>query len=249
MIYGVYQSAAGMLVNEYRQGVIANNLANAESPGFKRDVSVFQERAIAADAGVRHGQSHRLLEQMTGGIWLGQTRTDFRPGPFTRTDTPTDLALEGPGFLLVEKGGQTLATREGRLMVDRRGAVVAAADGAQVLAVGGQPLRVDPTGGEVRFDEFGRVYQRNQVVGQLAIVDFANYDALQKVEGQRFAFDAARTTDSPARVLQGVLEGSGAAPIQELVSMMEASRAYQLNASMLSLQDQSIGRLISTVAA
>src|SRR5690606_8407144 len=87
VIFGLYQSAAGMMVNEYRQAVIANNLANAETPAFKRDVATFSERQIAAVAGVRGGAaappagaSHELLDGLSGGIWLGETHTDYGEG-------------------------------------------------------------------------------------------------------------------------------------------------------------------------
>ncbi len=249
MIYGLYQSAAGMMVNEYRQGVISNNLANAETTGFKRDMAVFVERDPAALAGVRRGSSSELLRSLTGGTWLGKTETDFRPAGLLRSENPTDVALDGEGFFLVESGGKRLATRDGRMLIDEFGNLVSAADGAAVLGVGGAPIRVNPRAGAVSIDEAGRVMQNRAIVGQLGVVDFADYGALKKAGGGRFDFGRQPTQPAAVRIMSGYTEQSGVEPVKELVAMLEASRAYQFNAQLVTLQDQTIGRLISTVAS
>jgi flagellar basal-body rod protein FlgF len=249
MIYGMYQSAAGMLVNEYRQDVLANNLANAETVGFKRDIATFAQRLRASEAGRRHGPTNDLMEALSGGVWLAQTATDFSEGAFVRTDNPLDVALAGPGFLRVAAQGREYLTRDGRLMMSPDGWLISAADGATVLGQAGQPIRVNPRGGEVSIDENGRITQGNIRVGRLGVVDVRNYETLRKAGAGRFFADDVELAPAPAKVISGVTESSGVEPIQELVTMIEASRAYQLNAQMLSLQDQSAGRLINVVAA
>jgi len=248
MIYGLYQSAAGMMVSEYRQSVIANNLANAETVGFKRDVATFAERDPARLAGVRQGVGDRLLETLSGGVWLGRTETDFSQGSLTATQNPTDVALDGPGFFLVDKGGRRYATRDGRMRVDPHGMLISAADGAAMLGPGGVPLRVDPRGGAITVDEGGRIRQDGRIVGQLAVVDYADPRRLRKSGGGRFEIEGLQPIESPARVVQGYTESSGVEAVQELVSMIEVSRAYQMNAALLALQDQTVGRLISSLA-
>lgn len=248
MIYGLYQSAAGMMVSEYRQSVIANNLANADTVGFKRDVATLSERDPARLAGVRRGASDRLLEALSGGVWLSRTETDFSQGSLTVSQNPYDVALDGPGFFLVEKGGRRYATRDGRMTVDALGNLVSAADGAAMLGPGGVPLRVNPRGGEISVDEGGRLKQDERIVGQLAVVDYADPRRLRKAGGGRFEVEGLQPIESPARVVQGYTESSGVEAVQELVSMIEASRAYQVNASLVAMQDQSVGRLISSLA-
>ncbi len=244
MIYGLYQSAAGLLTTDYRQAVIANNLANAETVGFKRDIAVLAERVPAADAGIRSGPSDPNLAGLTGGLWLGRTHTDCSPGPAVSTDNALDLALQGPGFFVVRVNGQPLYTRDGRLMVREDGRIVAAADGAEVVSVGGAPLRARPTGGPLAVDEDGVIRQDGRRIGQLALADFSDYSVLRKVGATRFAAPEAAAGPSSARVQAGFVESSGVEPIAELVEMMAASRAYQMNAQMIALQDQTIGKLI-----
>ena len=249
MIYGLYQSAAGMMTNEYRQNVLANNVANAETIGFKRDVPVFAERIPADLAGLREGPSAESLAAMTGGIWLGRTETDFSAGGLVSTENPLDVALDGPGFLAVQVGDEVQFTRDGRFTTTPNGQLVAISDGAPILGVGGTPLMLDPRAGldHVQIDEDGRIFQDERYVGQFQLADFDNYSTLRKVGAQRFTAPDNTAVAAPALVRNGYLETSGADALPELVDMIEASRAYQINAQMVTLQDQTASRLISTV--
>lgn len=249
MIYGLYQSAAGMMVNEYRQDVVANNLANAETVGFKRDVATFAERLRASEAGLRDGPSNDLMEALSGGIWLARTQTDFTEAAQVDTGNPLDVALAGPGFLRVAADGREYLTRDGRMVMDRDGWLVAATDGAAILGAGGQPIRLNPRRGEIAIDERGRIAQAGVPVAQLAVVDVDNYEALRKSGASRFVAEDVQLLRSPTKVVSKVTESSGVEPIRELVSMIDASRAYQINAQMVTLQDSSAGRLINAVAS
>jgi flagellar basal-body rod protein FlgF len=247
VIYGLYHSAAGMMVNEHRQDVIANNLANADTPGFKRDIASFAERQPAALAGLRDGPSNEDLAALSGGLWLGRTETDFCPGPL-KPGGELDVALDGPGFLKVASNGKTLVTRDGRMVLDDTGRLLSAGDGAEILGRGDMPIQVNPRGGQPQFDEDGRILQDGIIVGQLALVDFADYRELRKVGDGRFSADGLTEMDSPAYVRAGFVESSSVEAVKELVSMIEASRAYQLNAQMVTLQDQTVGALVSMVS-
>ncbi len=248
MIYGLYNSAAGMATNEYRQAVLANNLANADTVGFKRDIPVFAERAPARLAGDRSGPSAPDLAGLSGGLWLGRTCTDFGEASKVKTDNPLDVALDGPGFLSVAADGQRRLTRDGRMRLDTQGRLVAVSDGAPVLGRGGMPLQLNPFGGPPSIDQDGRIQQDGQILGELDLADVTNYAALQKVGEGRYATPDENLRPSPANVYSGYTESSGVKPVSELVSMIDASRAYQLNAQMISVQDQTLGRLITLIS-
>ena len=244
----MYQSAAGMMVNEYRTNVLANNIANAETPGFKRDIASFAERQRASEAGRREGASNDLLEGLTGGLWLGETETDFSEASFVRTEQPLDVAIAGAGFLRVRSNGNEYLTRDGRMLMTDQGWLVSAVDGAEMLGQGGQPIRLNPRGAKPHISENGTITQGNVIAGRLDVVNAENYQALRKVGASRFDASATRLTE-PLGVLQsGYVEGPGVEAVKELTTMIEASRAYQLNAQMVTLQDQSAGRLINVVA-
>lgn len=249
MIYGLYQSAAAMMTQEYRQGVIANNLANAETVGFKRDIATVAERMRADRAGERSGAADNALAALTGGVYLGRTETDFAEAPFQQTSNPTDLAIVGPGFLRFSANGQELLSRDGRLIPDADGTLVAVTDGAPVLGASGQPIRTNPRGGAISISDAGEVQQNGVVIGRIGVVDVPNYAGLRKVGTGRFAADGQQPAESTARLQSGHVEPSGVQPIFELTGMLEASRAYQMNAQMLTLQDQTASRLINVVAS
>ncbi|HSW44032.1 MAG TPA: flagellar hook-basal body complex protein, partial [Phycisphaerae bacterium] len=114
MVYGAYLSAGGLLVNQYRMEVLANNLANAETAGFKQDLTVVRERRPASAvrmAGL--DASDPRLGDSTGGSLVAPTVTSFEPGPIETTGRPLDVALSGEGFFRVEgPGGEERYTRD-----------------------------------------------------------------------------------------------------------------------------------------
>lgn len=248
MIYGLYHSAAGLLTNEYRQSVIANNLANAETPGFKPELAVFAERFRASQAGVRDNPTDERVEGLSGGLWLGRTHTDFRDAALIRTGNPLDVAVQGRGFLMVRSEGRQFLTRDGRMTVDERGRLLLAADGAAVLSDGGAPIGIPRADRPVSIDDAGRVVQDGAVVARLGLTDVADHRALVKAGGGRYLAPEDGRVPAEALVQSGYYEASGVAPVATLVQMIEASRAYQINAQMISLQDQTAGRLINEVS-
>lgn len=252
MIYGLYHSAAGMLTNEYKQGVIANNLANADTVGFKRDVATFAERLQEELGGDRKGPSAEGLEGISGGLWLGETHTSFAEGAYEKTGEKSDVALDGAGFLTVEQDGETLLTRDGRFLVDQSGQLVSVTDGAAVLNAAGQPIQINPRSGPLSYiDQDGWVYQNingdDVRIAQLGITDVADYDALTKVGAGRFSTQSENLTPSYARVRNEFVEQSGVNAVPEMVDMIATSRSFQINASLVSLQDQTLGRLLTLV--
>lgn len=249
MIYGLYQSAGGMLVQEYRQGVLANNIANAETVGFKRQVAVFAERLRADEAGVRRGASDALLGSLTGGTWLAQTETDFDPANLVATGNPLDVALAGHGFFVVARDGREYLTRDGRFALTPDGALVSVTDGAAVIGAGGAPIHANPRGGAISIDEDGLVQQDGVAVGRLSVVDVADRRSLRHAGAGRFLAEGARREPAAASVISGHVENSGVEPVRELTAMLEAARAYQLNAQMLTVQDQTVGQLIRFAGA
>ncbi|MGE3180424.1 MAG: flagellar hook-basal body protein [Phycisphaerae bacterium] len=248
MIYGFYESAAGMMTNEYRQNTLANNIANADTVGFKRDIATFAQRLTATEEGQHNGPSADWLSSLSGGVWLGATQTDYSEGPFIRTDAPTDAALSGSGFFVVEQDGRPLYTRDGRFQMDIDGSLRAATDGARVLGITGTPIIANPRGGTPSFDEEGFVLQDGAVIGRLALADFPDYNVLRKSGAGRFDAGDAQPTGSLALVKAGFVEGSGSSAITNMTEMIEASRSYQMNARMVQLQDESAARVISVIA-
>src|SRR5688572_37677 len=145
MLYGLYLSATGVITSSHKQDVVANNLANSESVGFKRDIATFQERLTEAAARGRPGMSNRMLEALGGGIFASPTIVDARQGELEATGNPMDVAIEGNGFFAVVDKGQSRLTRNGQFAVDRQGRLILSnGEGQPVLDPKGKPIRLMP---------------------------------------------------------------------------------------------------------
>jgi len=250
MVYGIYQSAGGLLVNQYRMEVLANNLANADTVGFKQDLTVVRERRAEAAARMAvFGASDPRLAAMTGGSLVAPTVTSFEQGPLEATGNPLDVALVGDGFFRVQAGGQERYTRAGQFMVNESGELVTTAGFHKVLDDSGSPIVVPANArGRLRIDAGGQVMSGNVLLGKLGIVDFADKSLLRKTGGNLLeSLGAKPLTTAEAALQTRAVEKSTVDPTQGLVSMIEVNRAYQMNATMVGLADSTLGRAVNDI--
>jgi flagellar basal-body rod protein FlgF len=239
MLYGMYLSAAGAIVEETRQAVIANNIANASTPGYKADTAVFRQRLTEAE---------KTLEAARGGGWDGQTggvfldRVEYTRsrGPFIPTGQPLDMALKGDGFFTVTDGTQVLYTRAGNFARSPDGYLVTA-NGWKVLGTDGKPIRLPP--GEVKVGTDGALRVGGRPAGKILVAGSLDPAQFEKVGENTFRYLG---TGSPApvkaEVLQGFLENSSVGTVGELTSLIGSQRAYEANLQMARIQDESLGR-------
>src|SRR5689334_4298751 len=172
MIYGLYLSATGVMASSYRQDVIANNLANSETVGFKRDLTTFQERSTALrERGQGDTWSDPIQENIGGGMLLSGTQIDREQGVLDRTGNPFDLAIEGDGYFAVANGDQTRLTRNGQMMLNHDGELILAnARSQRVLDVNGKPIKLE-TGKNTTISEDGEISQDGQPVARVGVFD------------------------------------------------------------------------------
>jgi flagellar basal-body rod protein FlgF len=246
VIYGLYQSAAGMLVNQYRQNVIANNLANVDTAGFKRDIPSFSERLVEAQRNMG-ATRNAVLDGQSGGVWSAPTHTDWQVGPADVTGNSLDAAITGRGFFAVQAEGGVRYTRDGAFTPDAQGRLVTAQDGLPVLNQQGGPISLGEDAKSASLTADGKVMVNGQPIAELQVVEFDDPTALRKVGRNLVASDAQPQRVQPNLRIQAV-EKSNVDAMAEMASMIEASRAYQINAQMVTTQDQTLGRLLSEVA-
>ena len=152
MTYGLWLSAGGLQVNQYRQEIVTNNLANVETVGFKRDLAVIHERLVESQRspdGPRY--THGLLDALSGGNWVRPTYTSFEQGDLVRTGGDLDAAINGDGFFTVREGNNLRYTRDGRFTLNRAGELVMVAGEGRVKVVdqSGRPIALDPDGKKI----------------------------------------------------------------------------------------------------
>ena len=249
MIYGLYLSATGVLSNSHRQDVIANNLANSETVGFKRDLAISRaQRTAAAGAGLsasRH--SNQLLEALGGGHRPHLTRTDLAQGELEATGNPLDTAIQGKGYFAIRDGGETRLTRDGRFSINDDGYLVSATTGLEVLDEQMRPIQFLGRGkAEVASD--GTITQDGQLVGRLGVYDVQDPGRLRKRGDGLFAFpQSMQPTAIDATVRSEYVERANVDPTTELAALMDTQRQIEANANLIRYQDQTLGRLVNDV--
>lgn len=240
MLKGIYRAASAMIPRLKQQEITANNIANASTPGFKRD-SVFLKELTTAQKSAVPKKS----------VWqtpmIDQIYTDYAQGPFDRTNDLLDLALEGDGFFILQGAEDETAvyTRNGNFLVDPEG-FLANSEGLRVQGDGGP---IDVGGGTVTINEAGEVLVDGDSAGRLQVVDFPDKSALVKVGSSGFTVD--ETVEAvPAEgysVRQGFLEKSNINIIKEMIGMIITLRHFESGQRAIQSQDESLAVLFNQV--
>lgn len=238
-------AASGLRARMESLEILANNLANAGTSGFKADRERYTtywaaESTSALDAGRGGAGVSPVIERN----WI-----DFTQGALSRTGVPTHLAVTGPGFLAVRRGNETLYTRNGELQISARGTLVNG-EGLDVVGANGQPVRVDAAQLlEIRAD--GSLWQAGGQTGQIRLTEFADPQALQKAghtnfrwPGQPEDIRAGTTT----RVVQGALEAANTGPAEGAVRMVNVLRQFESLQKALQMGSEMNRRLVEEVA-
>jgi flagellar basal-body rod protein FlgF len=249
MIYGMYLSAQGAEVQSARQEAIANNLANASTTAFKRDLLRFQSHRPYDVRQGNGGQLPNHLSSMPGGVSVKDSVTDFTPGAVNATKGPLDVAISGSGFFKVSDGKQSYLTRDGQFSMNARGELVTTQHGLQVLGSGNAPITgIDPSR-PVRIDIDGSIRQGEDFISQLQVVEPENLNDLHKAGRNLYSTQGRQRPVNPdnSPVQQGFLEASTVNPVSEMTQIIETSRAFEANINMIKHQDEALGRLLSSL--
>ncbi|MFN0199419.1 MAG: flagellar hook-basal body protein [Planctomycetaceae bacterium] len=253
MMYGLYLSAQGADVQSKRLDVISNNLANASTTAFKRDLALIQSHPPFSKIKGRNADPD-AVQQVTGGTTMAGIATDMRDGSLTETGSSLDLALRGPGFFRVSDGKQEYLTRAGNFALNSQGEVVSQEHGFNLLTLSGDTLAIPPAISQIVVGEDGSVTGITQGsleplnLGKLDVVQPEDFNQLHK-HGENLYKVSGKVVASgrDVTVQQGFLEASGTRPVQEMLEMIETSRALEMNVNAIRLQDESLGRLLQAM--
>jgi flagellar basal-body rod protein FlgG len=248
----LHVARTGLEAQDARMRVIANNLANVGTSGFKRDRANFATLAYQ-DARVAGQQSSAETAYATGlnlgtGVGVQSTSRIETQGTLASTGNALDLALDGDGYFQVQlPGGRLGYTRAGNFTRSAEGNLVTG-QGYQVLP----PIAIPEGAGSVTVSADGTVsasipgQAEASELGQVTVASFANPAGLQAI-GDNFLTETGAS--GPAQlgppgeagrgnIRQGMLEGSNVSVVEELVDMIECQRAYEINAKMISAVDE-----------
>lgn len=206
--------------------VVANNIANASTTGYRQEGVIFAEYVH----GARGGPSLSMANASARNISLQQ-------GALTQTGGQFDLAIEGPGFFLVETDAGERLTRAGSFAVSAEGELVTPA-GHRVLDGGGAPIFVPPDTTDFSVATDGTISAAGRPLGQIGLVRPTNPTDLVREGGALFRSDSGVEPVEGGRILQGSLESSNVDPLLQVARMIEVQRAYELGQSFLDTDNE-----------
>lgn len=238
-------AASGMQSRMDSLSLLANNLANAGTSGFKMDhefLGVFT--------------SSNAEDPSTGGDLLSglpvvdKQWTDFSQGILQTTGSPLDIGISGRGFLAVNGPGGTVYTRNGSLRVSPAGDLITGGEGYTLRSVGGATIHVT-AGNPISISKDGTVSQNGQTLGQIEIVDFKSTDSLKKMTGAVFQNTDPKNTPVPAtnvEVQQGKTEASNVGVPESAMRMVGMMRQFEMLQKAITLNSNMNQKALEEVA-
>ncbi|MEX3956063.1 flagellar basal-body rod protein FlgF [Trinickia symbiotica] len=236
----IYTAMTGASQALEQQDVVANNLANASTTGFRAQLAAFRDAPLA------FGDGTTINTDTTRTFVLSSTPgADFSPGPISQTGNPLDVAIEGPGWLSVQTpDGNEAYTRAGNLHVDQNGQLVTA-NNLQVIGTGG-PISVPP-GADVTIGKDGTVSalipgNPPTAIATIDQLKLVNPDPATLQRGNDGLFRTAdgqpADADPTVQVASGALEGSNVNSVAAMVAMITNARQFQMQTKLLQTADQ-----------
>ena len=215
-------------------GVVANNIANSSTTGFRREGVVFSEYVAALD----HDPSLSMANASGRHVDLSQSTLSLTGGQF-------DLAIQGEGFFLIETPQGERLTRAGSFTPSAEGELVTP-DGYRLLDAGGAPVFVPPDARGIAIASDGTLSADGQPIAQIGLWQPSDPLALRHQSGTLFDGGALEPAEG-ATVMQGMLEDSNVEPVSEIARMIEVQRSYELGQKFLDAEDERVRGVISTL--
>ena len=228
---GMYIALSGAVLKQRYMDIFAQNIANSNTTGFKKERISFRDYLIPADTASGVVEDGRSMTQ------LSEQVTDFSHGPSFRTDNPLDLAINGDGFFALENDRYT---RNGNFKISTDG-YLASQDNIKVLGDGG-PISLE--GSKIEISTSGEIYSDGISVAQIKVVDFEDRSKLKKMDG-RYFYSEETGQESAANINQGYLESSNVEVVREMVQMVTSLREFESYQKMIHALDEATSRTIN----
>jgi flagellar basal-body rod protein FlgF len=234
-------AASGMRARMQSLDMLANNIANASTGGYKGDSEFYT--LFTSEAASEDSMDPQVTLPSIQSRW-----TDFSQGLLQPTGNPLDFGLSGKGFFTVKGPSGSLYTRNGSFQVSSNGSVVTP-EGYPLLLQGGQTLQANPAQ-PVEVSPDGSVRQQGQLLGQLQLVSFKNASVLDKQGSNYFVNTSAGAPEdaSGVEVQQGKLENSNVNPAQAAVRLISVSRQFEMMQKAISIAGEMGRKSIEEVA-
>ncbi|MCX7749083.1 MAG: flagellar basal-body rod protein FlgG [Clostridia bacterium] len=259
MMRALWTAGTGMMAQQFNVDVISNNLSNVNTTGYKKERAEFKDLLYETfqRAYSLNGQGKPVNLQVGHGTSIGATVKNYSTGNFEKTDNPLDMAIDGEGFFKIQgPKGNIVYSRDGsfKISVSEEGNRLTTSDGYPVLDESDNPivlnidiarLNIAPTGELSYVDDQGAIVPMDQKIG---LVKFPNRYGLECI-GKNFyvqnSASGAAVPDSElgqkSTISQGYLESSNVQVVEEMVKLIVAQKAYEVNSKAIQAADEMLG--------
>ncbi len=224
-----------------QMAIIAHNIANMNTTGFKGENMMFIEHLEKSRGG------ERILGDKLAFVRDIATVRDTSEGHLVKTGNPLDLAIRGDGYFAIETAAGERYSRNGRFRLDEAGQLVNQ-QGNAVLSDGGQPFFFAPGDTEITVSRDGIISTENGALGRLRVVTFENLQELTASAGGLSSSETPPTDVEGPDVVQGMLESSNVQPIIEMTKMISVHRAYESIKRFIEREDERIKTMVEELA-
>lgn len=221
--------------------IVAHNIANMNTAGFKGEDMMFVEHLVKSRGG------EKLLGNKLAYARDIATLINFNEGPMEKTGNSLDLAITGDGYFVVRTPQGERYTRNGRFKLDEGGQLVNQG-GQPVLSSAGQPFILAPEDTEINVSRDGSISTNNGNLGKLKVVRFENPQQLKRSASGLYASESPPIDVERPSITQGMLEGSNVQPIFEMAKMIDIHRTYDNVRSFLEREDERMRNMIREMA-
>lgn len=253
MVRGLYTASNSLIVNQSKMDTIANNLANINTTGFKKDGITYE--SFSDVLALRTAETDTDITQPIGkmalGVRIGQVYTNFKQGSINMTNSPLNIAIDGSGMLAVgsydDDGTLKIHyTRDGSLTLSQDGTLMTK-DGYYILDQNNEKIILQDS--EVRITEKGELFVNDTLNQVLNLIDFENPESLRKVGDNLYTVtDETEPKAFQSKVLQGFLEASNVNSIKEMVDMISVMRNYESGQKVIQTMDETLNKAVNEIA-
>lgn len=265
MMRSLWSAASGMIAQQANVDTIANNLSNVNTSGYKNEKTEFKTllyQTLQTRTTTANGEQKPIPAEVGLGTRVMAITSSFEQGPMLASESPTAFAINGDGFFAIRRNdGNTYYTRSGdfKLSIGNQGMMLATSEGYPVLDTAGNPIifPADVTAGNLEVTPEGGFGYRNgnntyiDLNTQLGLFQFSNPAGLEKMASSLFAETAAsgaamNEATNPnlqaSEVRHKYLEGSNVQVADEMVNLIVAQRAYEMNSKAIQATDEMLGQ-------
>ena len=250
MLRGIYTAAMGMLVEEAKVNTTANNLANVDTAGYKKDSLVFStylKKEIYRTESLTDKQNRSAIGTLESGVVLDESQAYFSQGAIEMTNRQYDFALKGDGFFSIETDdGRRYYTRNGQWHRNNEDFLVDSV-GNYILNDAGERITINE---QIFVAADGSITQEGVLTGRIAVVQFEDNTGLRKVGDNYYAeteFSGEPQQNFVASVIQGGYERANVNAVREMLNLITAQRHFEITQRVITTEDQLLDAAVNRV--